>query len=240
MDFSAYKSAIEEKGFTIINNVLTAEEIAAISTQIEEAIGGSENFRKTADLFAIRQLFKELPQLKTALLDTKLLQIVRSLFGPDYFLVKAIYFDKPPLSNWFVSYHQDLSIAVDKKAALEGFGQWTVKSTHFGVQPPVPILESMFTIRIHLDECTADNGALHVIPGSHKNGICRNISSAIPATICEVEKGGIMIMKPLLMHASHKSVVEQHRRVVHLEFSNQPLPQPIQWLEKENLIHDAS
>ena len=50
--------------------------------------------------------------------------------------------------------------------------------------------------------------------------------------VCEVEKGGIMIMKPLLFHASNKTTNNQKRRVIHIELSNQDLPTPLKWSEK--------
>ena len=51
-------------------------------------------------------------------------------------------------------------------------------------------------------------------------------------TICEVDKGGIMIMKPLLFHASNKTTNDKRRRVIHIEFSRQELPNGLEWSEK--------
>ncbi len=156
-------------------------------------------------------------------------------FGNDYFLVKSIYFDKPPASNWFVSYHQDLSIAVNKKEPVSGFTNWTIKKHQFGVQPPLNILENLFTIRIHLDKTDENNGALKVIPKSHTKGIYRpetidwNIEKEV---ICDVPKGGLMAMKPLLLHSSSRTTNHQRRRVIHLEFYNKELANNLNWAEK--------
>jgi ectoine hydroxylase-related dioxygenase (phytanoyl-CoA dioxygenase family) len=134
-------------------------------------------------------------------------------------VVKSIYFDKPEQSNWFVAYHQDLTISVDRKLSLEGFGPWTVKQDQFAVQPPFEVLEKGFTIRIHLDDTDQHNGALNVIPKSHLKGIYR------PETIdwtsekevsCAVPAGGIMIMKPLLLHSSARTTNGKRRRVIHI------------------------
>lgn len=55
--------------------------------------------------------------------------------------------------------------------------------------------------------------------------------------ICsEVDKGGVMVMKPLLFHASNKTTNNTRRRVVHLEFSNQELPKELQWSERLQLL----
>ncbi|HEX8576831.1 MAG TPA: phytanoyl-CoA dioxygenase family protein [Flavobacterium sp.] len=88
---------------------------------------------------------------------------------------------------------------------------------------------------MHLDDTTRHNGALKVIKGSHSKGIQRieNIVSLMDKEhVCEVEKGGIMIMKPLLFHASNKTTNNQKRRVIHIELSNQDLPTPLKWSEK--------
>jgi ectoine hydroxylase-related dioxygenase (phytanoyl-CoA dioxygenase family) len=82
-------------------------------------------------------------------------------------VVKSIYFDKPETSNWYVAYHQDLTISVDKKLELPDFGPWTTKQNQFAVQPPLNILENIYTIRIHLDDTDENNGALKVVPKSH-------------------------------------------------------------------------
>lgn len=222
------------EGYTIIENVFTDQEINEIIDEIGSSSRSSDNFRQSAAMFAIRRVFLEIPSLKPKIFNTALQKIVQTYFGKDYFLVKAIYFDKPPTSNWFVSYHQDLSIAVNKKAELRGFNNWTKKNEQYNVQPPEEILESVYTIRIHLDDCTKENGALYVIPGSHRHGISRSpvLSEDIA---CEVKKGGIMIMRPLLWHSSRKSTIDQSRRVLHLEFCNRALPDSIDWAEKENI-----
>jgi len=149
--------------------------------------------------------------------------------------VKSIYFDKPKGSNWFVAYHQDLTISVDKKIDVPGFGPWSAKPGYFAVQPPLAILERNFTIRIHLDDTDENNGALRVIPGSHLGGIYRATEmdkTIVEEDMCRVRAGGIMIMKPMLLHASGKTTNDQKRRVIHIEFSDQQLPQPLTWSEK--------
>jgi ectoine hydroxylase-related dioxygenase (phytanoyl-CoA dioxygenase family) len=173
-----------------------------------------------------------------AIFNQKLKSIITENFGESYFITKSIYFDKPEKSNWFVSYHQDLTISVNQKLEVENFKNWTVKQNQFAVQPPTAILENNFTIRIHLDTTTKDNGALKIINNSHSKGVYKVDDLAIEnETICEVEKGGIMIMKPLLFHASNKTTNNERRRVIHIEFSNQHLPNGLEWSEKTFLTN---
>jgi len=230
---------LESEGFIIIENIYNNEEIENLISIIESATENKikeSTFRQSQDLFAIRQFHKEIPKSLKYIFNEKLKNIIKNNFGEDFFITKSIYFDKPEKSNWFVSYHQDLTISVDKKMELKNFKNWTNKQNQFAVQPPIEILEKNFTIRIHLDKTTNENGALKIINKSHINRVCRIEDLDLKTeTICEVDKGGIMIMKPLLFHASNKTINNERRRVIHIEFSNQQLPNGLEWSEKKAL-----
>jgi len=237
MNLEINKNEVSEKGFTIIKNIFSEEEIKEISQVIQNIDTSKETFRKSEDLFAIRQFLKEIPEVKDLIFNENLKTIIKEIFGENYFTVKSIYFDKPENSNWYVAYHQDLTISVDKKVELENFGPWTTKQNQFAVQPPLDILENIFTIRIHLDDTDENNGALKVIPKSHAKGIYRpeTIDWNVEAeNICNVERGGIMIMKPLILHGSNRTTNGKKRRVIHIEFSDKELPEELNWSERIN------
>jgi ectoine hydroxylase-related dioxygenase (phytanoyl-CoA dioxygenase family) len=166
-------------------------------------------------------------------------QYVRSLvepvIGAHLFVVRAIFFDKTPEANWKVAWHQDLSIAVRRRVEAEGFGAWSEKAGVVHVQPPAEILRDMLTVRLHLDASDETNGSLKVLPGSHLHGrlgadeIQRWRESAEPV-VCHVPRGGALLMRPLLLHASSASTKPRHRRVIHLEFATRELPGGLEWL----------
>ncbi|PIY10840.1 MAG: phytanoyl-CoA dioxygenase [Flexibacter sp. CG_4_10_14_3_um_filter_32_15] len=232
---SKHKKELLENGFTILPNIYSSDEIEKISACIDEIDTSKSTVRKSVDLFAIRQFLKENPEINNLIFTKKLKSILQKFAGNNFFVVKSIYFDKPQNSNWYVPYHQDLTISVDKKTELEGFNYWTVKQNQFAVQPPLQILENIITVRIHLDKTDENNGALRVIPKSHlkKTYKPQNIDWKTESeTICDVEKGGIMLMKPLLLHSSKRTTNDKQRRVIHIEFSNQELPKELNWAEK--------
>ena len=232
-----HKTEISEKGFTIINDIFSEKEISQIIDVIDSIDTSKETFRKSEDLFAIRQFLKEVPESHQFIFNDNIRKIINEIFGNNYFVVKSIYFDKPEKSNWYVSYHQDLTISVDKKLDLKGFGPWTTKQNQFAVQPPIDYLKNIFTIRIHLDDTDENNGALKVVPNSDSKEIYRpetidwNVETE---EICSVNKGGIMIMKPLILHGSNRTTNNQKRRVIHIEFSDMELPEEINWSERLN------
>ena len=110
----------------------------------------------------------------------------------------------------FVGYHQDISIGVEKKIIANGYAHWTRKKDLLGVIPPVTILESIVTFRIHLDNVNDNNGALKIIEKSHQKGIIRIDENFDPSpfgreVICNARQGQVMLMKPLLLHVIDQS-----------------------------------
>lgn len=232
--YSEIQQAVAENGFALAGNIFTDAEIENLIRHIEATEPSGPAFHKTKDLFAIRNFLGELPAITDLVFNAKLKALIHAVFGEGYFVIKSVYFDKPQESNWFVAYHQDLMIAVNQKTELPGFGPWTLKPDQVSVLPPVAILAGNFTLRIHLDATDEHNGALKVVPGSHLKNIYRPETinwQEEKEIICAVEKGGVMIMKPLLLHASGRSTNNHKRRVIHIEFSKALLPEPLLWSE---------
>lgn len=238
-NFNISKDNLSNKGFSIVDGIYNDIEINSILSCIENADQNKTTFRKLADLFAIRQVVKEIPEILPIVFNDNLKNLISNILGNDYFIVKSIYFDKPEKSNWYVAYHQDLTISVDKKAEIENFINWTKKHNQFAVQPPISVLENITTLRIHLDETNSENGALKVIENCHSKGIYRpeNIDwrNEKEAT-CDVLKGGVMLMKPLLLHSSGRTTNNEKRRVIHIELSNIDLPKELNWAEKQEIV----
>ncbi|HXI53928.1 MAG TPA: phytanoyl-CoA dioxygenase family protein [Candidatus Saccharimonadales bacterium] len=130
-----------------------------------------------------------------------------------------------------------LSIAVAERREAPGFRGWSVKQGVLHVQPPADILERMLTLRLHLDDCGPHNGPLRVLGGSHRHG---RLSDEAIETLCRkgaevaclVRAGGVLLMRPLLLHASSRAERPGRRRVLHLEYAASPLPHGLRWFEE--------
>jgi ectoine hydroxylase-related dioxygenase (phytanoyl-CoA dioxygenase family) len=231
-----HKIELEQNGFSSVNDIYSLIETENIKALISEWNYSNAQTNNASNVFSIRRLIEKIPELKPLLFTSKLKNLISELGFDEPFLAKAIYFDKPENFNWFVSYHQDLSITVDTKHEVDGYSKWTSKHDQLGVIPPKEILENIFTIRVHLDKTDDTNGALRVIPKSHLKGI-RRIEEIeeekSTEVLCSIDEGDVMLMKPLTFHASSKSEMKNRRRVIHLEFSNLELEEPLSWREKE-------
>lgn len=197
---------------------------------------------ETADLentFGVREVLIKCPALIGLIFNEKLRRLLRDINPNPLRLIKSIYFNKPPRANWIVNWHQDLTINLQTPGVAKGYQNWRTVRGRTVVQPNQELLENIFTVRIHLDNCTAANGALRVIESSHRNGVVNlnEWTETKPGIerICEVPKGGVLVMRPLLLHASRRTTNEQQRRVLHLEFTDQTLPDRLAW--KEAITH---
>jgi ectoine hydroxylase-related dioxygenase (phytanoyl-CoA dioxygenase family) len=226
---------LNENGFVIIENVIDSETVKRLQVELD-SISLSEAVRKQGQsVFGIRNLLKEVPFVAEIANGKVLRKVFEPIAGNDARVIRAIYFDKTPEANWKVAWHQDLTIAVKEKRESEGFQSWSVKAGIVHVQPPASILEKILTIRLHLDHTDESNGALRVLPRSHKEGRLNandieRWKTSVSSVSCVTPGGGALLMRPLLLHASSKcSAPSRRRRVVHLEFSATELPDGLDW-----------
>ena len=177
-----------------------------------------------------------MPEVSALARSAPLLDLVGPHLSAPPLPVRAIYFDKSPEANWLVSWHQDLTLALAARVEHPGFGPWSLKDGVPHVQPPVEMLAQMLTVRLHLDAADETNGALRVLPGSHRLGRLsaeriQLLRGEGPEVLCAATVGDALLMRPLLLHASGRSTSPRHRRVLHLEYAAFPLPPALQWHE---------
>lgn len=191
-----------------------------------------------------RNLFDEHPESRALLKDPLIEALVHATLGPGAFVVRATLFDKRPDANWAVTWHQDQAIAVHERHEVPGYGPWSIKHGVVHVEPPAEILAAMVAVRIHLDPCPEDNGALVALPGSHQVGrtdaeTYRCHHPHVQDVVLPVHAGGVLLMKPLTLHRSSKCSTGDRRRVVHLDCAAQDLAKPLRWALREPSTHDA-
>ncbi|MBX7102555.1 MAG: phytanoyl-CoA dioxygenase family protein [Gemmataceae bacterium] len=215
---------LDVDGLTLARSIFSPSEVNDIRIDLSRALSrsDSEAVRRSAagDVFAARNVLTLWPPAVNVWRKTVLVDLLRERLGARFGLVRGLYFDKPPDQTWSLPWHKDLTIAVrDNAIASDRFSKPTTKVGVPHVEAPVDVLERMLTLRIHLDPATLDNGALFVLPGSHRNGKSMESSDAGALPVL-AEPGDVLAIRPLVSHCSRSSNegTTLHRRILHLEF----------------------
>jgi ectoine hydroxylase-related dioxygenase (phytanoyl-CoA dioxygenase family) len=212
---SGLKSLVEHDGFALFLSCLDEATVERLCKQFDDT------------RYAQRNLLS-VPSVQGLARSRPVREVMEAVLGPQCFAVRGIFFNKTRSSNWKVVWHQDLTIAVRERRDIDGFGPWTVKAGVLHVQPPVKVMSGILVIRLHLDESGLDNGPLRVVAESHRQGrlSAEQIGSweKESSVTCTVLRGGALVMRPLLLHASSACTIPKSRRVIHLEFAAAELP----------------
>jgi ectoine hydroxylase-related dioxygenase (phytanoyl-CoA dioxygenase family) len=211
------------QGFAVVPKLIDSASLGAFSQHLDLAPTSAGSRR------LLRQVWCQdlAAGIRTALSK-------RQLLSPDAVAVQCTLFDKGPSKNWFVSLHQDRSIPVRSKVDSHVLTGWAEKEGDIFVQPPVSVLERLTAVRLHIDDCPAESGALRVVPGSHLRGILsKSQSDAYRATQGEVvvplSEADALVMKPLMLHGSSKATSGARRRVLHFVYGPRDLPFGLEW-----------
>lgn len=194
-------------------------------------------------VYAVRNLIGSIPEVSTVWQADPMMPLLRAVLGREFGLVRALFFDKPPERTWNLPWHKDTSIAVkDNTVKSRTFSRPTIKANIPHVIACDSVLHQMLTLRIHLDDVTDENGPLRVIPGSHAGCESDGIGIDNAVTIHAIA-GDVLVMRPLISHASGNSLegTMRHRRILHLEFAaTELLPDGYEWHDfiKPSLYHD--
>ena len=207
---------IINEGFAVIPGVLSQKETAAFIGKFESAHEGyvSAGIRNALGIESVNALAH----------DPRLLGIARGLVGAAARPFRATFFNKSLQTNWLVAWHQDKTLPLQKRQPVFGWGPWSVKQGTIYAQAPEPVLSTILALRVHFEDSTSLNGPLRVLPGTHNLGILtdnsiQELAVRIAPTECTIAGGGVLAMRPLLIHSSSKSRSGNPRRVLHIEYA---------------------
>jgi len=209
--------AIQEQGFGIIPSVLAQQDVDDLLEVLSQANlprsrAGVRHAMKLATVAAMAR-------------GSRLLEITQQILGSSAFPFRATLFDKSPTANWLVVWHQDTALPLRERRDTPGWGPWSVKDGVIYAHAPANALSQVLALRVHLDDSTSENGPLRVLPGTHTVGVLtdealHDLSTRIAVVDCLVPRGGVLAMRPLIVHASSKSQSEAPRRVLHIEYAS--------------------
>jgi len=211
-------------GFAVVSKVIDRASLAAISNLLDAAPAEGAGSRGLLRHGWCQTLAAKLRSVLTTQL----------LLPEGAVAIQCTLFDKGPTKNWLVALHQDRSIPVRGKVEASELSGWSEKEGDIFVQPPVAVLEQLTAVRLHIDDCPPESGALRVVPGSHAIGVlsqaeaeqfrARHEEVVVPAASADA-----LLMKPLILHASSKATSAARRRVLHFVYGPKVLPFGLQW-----------
>jgi ectoine hydroxylase-related dioxygenase (phytanoyl-CoA dioxygenase family) len=224
---------LEQQGFCLVPGVADTGLIESLKRTLADA--DCARSERRGQTYGARNLLALAEVRAVAALPAVIFRL-QPILGERFRAVRSIFFDKTAEANWPALWHQDLSLAVRERRELPGWSNWSVKRGIPHVQPPVETLDRMVTMRLHLDDCPVENGALRVIPRSHGKGLLgRDAIQAMAAGTVQTvtaKAGDGLFMRPLIVHGSPPAKVPGRRRVLHLEFAPANLlPPSLAWAE---------
>jgi ectoine hydroxylase-related dioxygenase (phytanoyl-CoA dioxygenase family) len=208
---------IDRSGFWIENDVLSGREC-------DDLIGAAPLSLQGRSRAGTRHLMS-IPTIEAAAKDERLLRIARRALSDGAAPFRATLFDKSARANWLVVWHQDTALPLTSRNESAEWGPRSMKAGILYAHAPAWALSRVLALRIHLDASTSENGPLRIIPGSHLGGVLGDDEILDLARIREnvealVLRGGVLAMRPLLIHSSSKARSAEPRRALHIEYAD--------------------
>ena len=179
------------------------------------------------------ELLDKLPQIKSSGTRTLLKHGVFRAFGEQLkenclrpFIgnlkaVEGIYFKKTYEHNWAIRLHRDAVLPI------KGVGAWRKSGIKEGIEfvrPPREFMDKCVAVRVQLDGSTCED--ISVVPGSHLDV---DVHERCDAKAIAVSKGGVLIFRPTIVHASSKLAENLMRRVLHYVYAPEELQKGYEW-----------
>lgn len=218
------EASLALRGFALVPQVLEGRECEEVSLHLARAQTGRAGTRALLSQPWCQALAQRL-SCHAAL---------AALLTPGLVAVQCTAFEKSAARNWLVPVHQDLGIPVAQRIDHPQLRGWSEKEGVPHVYAPAEVLERLVAVRLHVDECAATDGPLRVIPGTHRHGTLDEQAAAAwrqrtAEVVCIAPRGSVLLMRPLLLHASSKASGSSRRRVLHFLFGPHDLPFGLRW-----------
>ncbi len=226
-------AAFRRRGYAALRGLATAAQLAGLASAVASATSRHQRSGRAA--YAARDLLA-LPAVSAWVGSAPVQAAVSALLAPRAPAISAVLFDKQPEANWRVPWHQDLMAPLRVRRDLPGWAPWSVKDGRPHVRLPQAHSVQRLALRLHLDDCAADNAPLEVLPGSHADGPLDPAGIAawcarVAPCVLTAARGEVLAVHPLLFHASAPALAPGQRRVLHVEWCAAPLPPGLAWAD---------
>ena len=208
----AQRTDLDTLGYTVLENFLSDSSLNALRSRVEELFAiegeaaGSE-FKQEQQTRRLANLMDKGEVFERAMLSPEVLAGVRHVLGSEFKLSSLNVRSANPHSSWVQPLHADMGAKSDEK------GYWVCNTVWM------------------LDAFTDDNGALRVVPGSHRWGALphdkvADLYAPYPGEVFVTAPAGtVVIMNAHLWHGGTANRTAQHRRAMHGFFCRRDKPQ---------------
>jgi hypothetical protein len=207
---------IEEDGFGVFPELLLPPETRRLIDDLDQ----SPLRRSKA---GVRHALRH-PSVAALARESRLLNIAQEILGAEARPFRATLFDKSPQANWLVVWHQDTALPLRNRHDTPGWGPWSVKDGVVYAHAPASVLRQILALRHPSRRFHCPQWAVEGLAGTHPEGVLSDnaiheFAAQVEPTDCLVPQGGVLAIRPLLIHASSKSQSDGLRRVLHIKYS---------------------
>ncbi len=234
---AAVRDAYQSAGHALLTGLVTPAQLNDLVSAL--TLATSRHQRPGRAAYAARDLLA-LPAVAAWVRCAPVQAVVAALLAPGAAAISAVLFDKQPEANWRVPWHQDLTAPLRARLDLPGWVLWSIKDGRPHVRLPDLHSVQRLALRLHLDDCGADNAPLEVLPGSHRDGPLeadgiQRWCARVPRSFLTAARGEVLAVHPLLLHASAPALAPGQRRVLHVEWCAAPLPPGLAWADADEV-----
>jgi phytanoyl-CoA dioxygenase PhyH len=214
---------LHQFGASHLASELDGQQLRTLLASIEPETAAGAVRGRSRSAYGARGLLVARPQLLGLFAQLGLDRMAGEALGGAAFAIDAVFFDKRSDANWAVPAHQDVVVPVP--ACASDAVVRNLRHRH-GVtygEPADRVLQELVALRVHFDDARADTGGLSIVQGSHSLG--RLSGAAIleirpeSYTPYDCHAGDVLLMKPLAVHRSARSLLPRHRRVLHVLYA---------------------
>lgn len=211
----AQRAQLNEQGYFVLENVFTPAEMEKVATLIEDyqrrhaesiqAEGGTQGISRVQEITFTSHLAEQDEKIREFCTRPEFVAITTPLLGPDVDLYWNQSVFKMPEGEKQFPWHQD-----------DGYTAVT----------PSPYL----TLWLALNDATAENGCISVIPGSYKKGLvphektpiglaCHSLDDPDQGVQVPVKAGSMAVFYSLTMHKSGVNRSKGPRKAYVIQYS---------------------
>ena len=201
------KSQLEENGYLALPDFLSRDQVEELNVRIEELFAaegdraGSEfkqepGTRRLSNMVDKGEIFEKIIE------TPKILECMEAVLGPDFKLSSLNVRSANPHSNCGQPLHADSGAVADAR------GYWVCNSVWM------------------LDDFTEQNGALRIVPGSHRwRRLPEPGAKAESEQLLTGKAGTVVIMNAHMWHGATDNRTDRPRRAMHVYYTRSDKPQ---------------